>query len=82
MEFTEFIIPSITAAVSFFLGLKKGKAETESIVLQNLEKSINIYQILIQSLKEEIIELNAKVELLQQKLDEMEKSSRPRKKIQ
>jgi peptidoglycan hydrolase CwlO-like protein len=81
MDFTQIIITIITAGLTFVAGRSRGKAETEGVLLLNIEKSINIYQTIIENLKDEIIQLNAKVELLQQKLDEMEKSSRPRKKV-
>jgi len=76
MEITEIIIPAITGAITFVLGLKRGKAETESVVLQNLEKSITIYRTIIEDLREEIMNLNDKVDELQHKLDDMEKGRR------
>lgn len=80
MDYTQIILAIITGVISFLLGRKRGAADTESILLQNLESSINIYQILIQNLKEEITELTQKVNILQQKLDDMEKASRRREK--
>lgn len=79
MDFTQVIIPAITGLITFFVGLRKGKAETESVVLQNLEKSISIYQTIIEDLREEIINLNLKVQQLQDKLDSMEKGSKSKK---
>lgn len=82
MEITEIIIPAITGAITFVLGLKRGKAETESVVLQNIERAVGVYQTIIENLRDEIINLNAKVDELQQKLDDMEKGRRtPTKKI-
>jgi peptidoglycan hydrolase CwlO-like protein len=82
MDFTQIILPIITGVITFLLGRRRGKAETESVILQNLEKSIGIYQILVENLRDEIIILNAKVDELQQKLDDMEKSRRtPTKKV-
>jgi peptidoglycan hydrolase CwlO-like protein len=76
MDYTEIILPIITGLITFLLGRRLGAAQTESVILQNLEKSISIYQILVENLRDEIIVLNAKVDELQQKLDDMEKSRR------
>jgi flagellar biosynthesis chaperone FliJ len=82
MELTEIIIPAITGAITFFLGIKRGKAETESVILQNIERAVGVYQTIIENLRDEIINLNEKVDELQQKLDDMEKGRRtPTKKV-
>jgi peptidoglycan hydrolase CwlO-like protein len=71
MDFTNIVIPAITGFLTFLLGQQKGKKEIESITLSNLEKSIQIYQVIVSDLKGEIIALNAKIDVLQNKVDEM-----------
>ena len=71
MDFTNIVIPAITGFLTFLLGQHKGKKEIESITLSNLEKSIQIYQVIVSDLKGEIIALNAKIDVLQNKVDEM-----------
>jgi predicted RNase H-like nuclease (RuvC/YqgF family) len=80
MDITNVIIPAITGLLTFFLGQQRGKKEIESISLQNLEKSVQIYQTIIQDLKEEITSLNKKVDELQGKVDEMMKENHELKK--
>jgi peptidoglycan hydrolase CwlO-like protein len=75
MDFTNIVIPAITGLLTFFLGQQRGKKEIESITLSNLEKSLEIYQTIISSLKEEIAELNDKVEILQNKVEELVKEN-------
>ena len=75
MDFINIIIPGVTGILTFLLGQQRGKKEVESITLQNLEKSIHIYQTIIDDLKEEIIGLNTKVGELQEKVDEMMKEN-------
>ena len=75
MDFINIIIPGVTGILTFLLGQQRGKKEVESITLQNLEKSIHIYQTIIDDLKEEIIGLNTKVGQLQEKVDEMMKEN-------
>ena len=60
---------SITGFVTFLLGVKKGKAETESVLLLNLEKSIGIYQTIINDMKGEIKQLNEKIDELEKKVE-------------
>ena len=81
MDLTNIIIPAITGFLTFLLGQQRGKKEVESLSLQNLEKSIQIYQTIIQSLKEEISSLNDKVDSLQQKVDEMMEENHTLKKM-
>lgn len=71
MDFINIITPVITGFLTFLLGQQKGKKEVESITLTNLEKSVEIYQTIISDLKGEIIALNAKIDVLQTKVDEM-----------
>jgi prefoldin subunit 5 len=52
------------------------------VILQNIERAVGVYQTIIENLRDEIINLNAKVDELQQKLDDMEKGRRtPTKKV-
>lgn len=75
MDFTNVIIPAVTGFLTFLLGQQRGRKEIESITLTNLEKSVQIYQTIIEDLKEEIVGLNRKVEVLQSKVDAMMKEN-------
>jgi len=81
MDITNVVIPAITGLLTFFLGQQRGKKEIESITLTNLEKSLEIYVSIIQSLKAEIESLNNKVDELQGKVDEMMKENHQLKKM-
>jgi peptidoglycan hydrolase CwlO-like protein len=81
MDFTNVIIPAVTGFLTFLLGQQRGKKEVESISLQNLEKSIQIYQLIIEDLKNEITSLNEKVDTLQRKVDEMMEENNKLKKL-
>jgi peptidoglycan hydrolase CwlO-like protein len=71
----------LTAVVSFFIGKRKTNAETDSIILKNLENSILIYSTLIQNLKKEIESLNIKIQDLEKKIDDlMEENNQLKKK--
>ncbi len=62
---------SLTAVAGFFIGRRKTNAETDSIVLKNLETSVNLYSQIINDLKKEIESLNIKIQDLEKKIDEL-----------
>jgi peptidoglycan hydrolase CwlO-like protein len=61
----------ITSIASFFAGKRKTKAETDNLILLNLEKSILLYSQIITDLRSEIELLNIKVQELEKKIDEL-----------
>jgi phage shock protein A len=62
---------TLTALASFFIGKRKTNADTDNIILSNLEKSMMIYAELVKNLKQEIHELNLKVQELEKKVDDL-----------
>lgn len=73
MDNTVFTVISsvVTGIVTFFIGIKKQKIENESSALSNVEKSIGVYQLLIDDLKQQIEELLSKVDALEAKVDSL-----------
>lgn len=65
------IITTATGLLTFLLGQQRGKKEIESVHLQNLEKSIQIYKTIIDDLRDEIKILNDRVEVLQSMVNEL-----------
>lgn len=70
-----FVISSITGLITFFFGLKRGKREVEGIALQNIEKSLEIYQNIIDDLNVRVMALMEKVDHLETKIDELKKEN-------
>jgi len=64
-----FLSNGLTAVIAWFAGKRRSNAETDSVVLKNLELSVNLYAQIIQSLKEEIESLNIKIQELEKKID-------------
>jgi len=60
---------ALTGIAAFFVGKRRTNAETDSVVLKNLELSINLYSQIIKDLKTEIEGLNIKIQQLEQKID-------------
>lgn len=71
-----FLSNAITGIAAWYVGKRKTNAETDNIVLTNLEKSVNIYADLVKNLKEEIHELNQKISELEAKVDMLMKENR------
>ena len=75
-----FLSNTITGIAAWFVGKRKTNAETDNLVLSNLEKSMSIYQDLIKNLKDEIHELNTKIQDLELKVDMLMEENRKLKK--
>lgn len=61
----------LTGVAGFFVGKRRSDAETDNQVLRNLELSIGLYKNIIDDLKEEIHELNNKIQALEKKVEEL-----------
>lgn len=70
----------LTGIAGWFVGRRKATAETDNMVLRNLELSIGIYVKIIEDLKQEIHELNNKVDILEKKVEELMTENRQLKK--
>jgi peptidoglycan hydrolase CwlO-like protein len=64
-----FLSNALTASVAWFVGKRRTNAETDSVVLKNLELSVNLYAQIIRDLKSEIESLNVKIQALETKID-------------
>lgn len=81
MTIFDVIIPGVTGFLTFLLGQQRGKKEVESITLSNLEKAITIYQHIIDDMRDEIGNLNRKVDELQDKVDVLMEENHQLKKM-
>lgn len=75
-ELITLIISSVTGVVSFLIGHKRAKSETEGIYLKNIQDSIVIYQIIIKDLKEEMTGMMTKIDQLESKIDDLCKENK------
>jgi hypothetical protein len=71
---------ALTGVAGFFVGKRRSDAETDNQVLRNLELSIGLYKNIIDDLKEEIHELNIKIQTLETKVEELMAENRKLKK--
>ena len=66
-----FVISTITGIVTYLLGVRKARKETDGLVLNNIEKSLDIYNTIIGDLRGQIEDLLDKVQVLEDKIDEL-----------
>ena len=66
-----FVISSITGIVTYLLGVRKARKETDGLALNNIEKSLDIYNTIIGDLRGQIEDLLDKVQVLEDKIDEL-----------
>ena len=71
----------VTSITSYFAGKRKTTAETDNLVLANLEKSIEIYAKIINDLKGEITELQTKITEMERKIDELHSENKKLKSL-
>lgn len=62
---------ALTGIAGWFVGKRRGDAETDNAVLRNLELSIGLYKNIIDDLKQEIHELNIKIQQLETKVEKL-----------
>jgi predicted nucleic acid-binding Zn-ribbon protein len=73
---TLFISNILTGSVTWFFSRKRQSAETDNVILEGLTHSMEIYKDIIESLKEEIMRLNTKIEHLESRIEELHKENK------
>ena len=72
----QIIISIITAGVGYIFGYKKNKADIEGSQLDNLEKSIRIYQVVIDDLSKKVEELSIHIVRLEATIDSLKQENK------
>ena len=76
-----FLSNGITGLAGWFVGRKRQQADTDNQVLRNLEIAVGLYKNIIDDLKQEIHELNIKIQDLEKKVDELHAENNKLKKL-
>ena len=69
------ISTTVAAVTSWFVGVRKTRKELESMSLTNIEKSIEIYSVIIDNLKDEVKEMMIKIDEFEDKIDKLTKEN-------
>jgi predicted nucleic acid-binding Zn-ribbon protein len=67
---------TLTGVAAWAVGKRKTNAETDNVVLKNLESSVGLYKLIIDNLRDEIQLLNGKMEQMEAKIDELTKENK------
>lgn len=62
MEIIDWVLVTITGISGFFLGMRKTQKETDSISIQNVAATLNVYQEIIADLKAQMGEMKSKMD--------------------
>lgn len=71
----QIIITIVTTLIGYFVGYKKSKNEIEGGRLENLEKSIKIYQVVIDDLSKKVEELTSHIVRLEATIDSLKQEN-------
>jgi peptidoglycan hydrolase CwlO-like protein len=63
------IVSSLTGIFTYLVGRNRKQKEVDSITLANLEKAVEIYNLIIGDLRDEVEKLNKKIDELELKVD-------------
>ena len=76
----QIIMTVVTTAIGYFVGYKKSQNEVEGGRLENLEKSIRIYQVVIDDLSKKVEELTLHIVRLEATIDSLKQENNKLKK--
>ena len=65
----------VTSLIGYFVGYRKSKNEIEGGRLENLEKSLTIYQLMIDDLSKKVEELSTHIVRLEATIDALRKEN-------
>jgi predicted RNase H-like nuclease (RuvC/YqgF family) len=71
----QIILTIVTTLIGYFVGYRKSQNEVEGGRLENLEKSIRIYQVVIDDLGKKVEELTAHIVRLEATIDSLKKEN-------
>ena len=71
----QIILTIVTSGIGYFIGYRKSKNEIEGGRLENLEKSIKIYQVIIDDLGKKVEELTAHIVRLETTIDSLKQEN-------
>ena len=76
----QIILTIVTTLIGYFVGYKKSQNEIEGGRLENLEKSIRIYQVVIDDLSKKVEELTGHIVRLEATIDSLKQENNNLKK--
>lgn len=71
----QIILTVVTTLIGYFVGYRKSRIENEGGRLENLEKSIRIYQVVIDDLSKKVEELTGHIVRLELTIDSLKQEN-------
>lgn len=81
MEIIDWILVTITGISGFFLGMRKTQKETDSISIQNVASTLNVYQEIIADLKAELNALKTKIDIMDKTINDLQEENKQLRKL-
>jgi peptidoglycan hydrolase CwlO-like protein len=75
MIIEQIIMTVVTTLIGYFVGYRKSKNEIEGGRLENLEKSLTIYQVVIDDLSKKVEDLSIHIVRLEATIDALRKEN-------
>jgi peptidoglycan hydrolase CwlO-like protein len=75
MIIEQIIMTVVTTLIGYFVGYRKSKNEIEGGRLENLEKSLTIYQLMIDDLSKKVEDLSTHIVRLEATIDALRKEN-------
>jgi peptidoglycan hydrolase CwlO-like protein len=75
MIIEQIIMTVVTTLIGYFVGYRKSKNEIEGGRLENLEKSLTIYQLMIDDLSKKVEDLSIHIVRLEATIDALRKEN-------
>ena len=75
MIIEQIIMTVVTTLIGYFVGYRKSKNEIEGGRLENLEKSLTIYQVMIDDLSKKVEDLTIHIVRLEATIDALRKEN-------
>lgn len=71
----QIVMTVVTTLIGYFVGYRKSKNEIEGGRLENLEKSLTIYQVMIDDLSKKVEDLSTHIVRLEATIDSLRKEN-------
>jgi len=71
----QIVLTVVTTLIGYFVGYRKSKNEIEGGRLENLEKSLTIYQLMIDDLSKKVEDLSLHIVRLEATIDSLRKEN-------
>ncbi len=75
MIIEQIVMTVVTTLIGYFVGYRKSKNEIEGGRLENLEKSLTIYQVMIDDLSKKVEDLSIHIVRLEATIDALRKEN-------